>query len=86
MLTLCAGNFLSLPKNRVRQICALDDEFTLIEANAVTLLTKAAEMFVTDLASTCGYNARYQKRKTLVLNDIVNVAKHNDKFHFLKDS
>ena len=46
--------FIQLPLNRVRQVCTLDDEFRLISKDALLLITKAAELFVTDLAGTSG--------------------------------
>ena len=43
----------------------MDDEYRLIAPEALTLISKAAEMFVTDLAGTCGRLAQQEKRKTL---------------------
>ena len=42
-----------------------DDEFRFISKEALLLITKATELFVTDLAGTCGRVARNQKRKTM---------------------
>jgi histone H3/H4 len=54
--------------SRVRQVCALDDEFKLINKDALLLITKATELFVTDLAGTAGKVARQQSnRKTIQL-------------------
>ena len=39
-------------------MCALDDDFRLISKEALLLITKATEMFVTDLAGTAGRVAR----------------------------
>ncbi len=50
---------------RVRQVCALDDEFRLISKDALLIITKATEMFVTDLAGNCGEFARKYNRKTM---------------------
>ena len=74
------------PQSRVRQVCTLDDDFSLISKDAQVLIAKAAEMFVTDLAGTCGRVARQQKRKTILVQDILNAATYIDKFHFIKDS
>lgn len=52
------GKFISLPQSRVRQVCALDDEFRLVSKEALLLITKATEMFITDLAGTAGGVAR----------------------------
>lgn len=78
--------FIQLPLTRVRQVCALDDEFRLISKDALLLITKATELFVTDLAGTSGRVARQSNRKTIQVADIKNVAAYIDKFHFLKDS
>jgi len=43
----------------------MDDDFRLIQKDALLLITKAAELFVTDLAGTCGRVAKQQGRKTL---------------------
>jgi Histone-like transcription factor (CBF/NF-Y) and archaeal histone len=51
---------------------------------ALVLLTKATEMFVQDLAGVCGKIAKMQKRKTMQLTDLMNVASSIDKFHFIK--
>ena len=72
--------------SRVKQVCALDDDFRLIQKDAVVLLTKATEMFVQDLAATSNEYARKNSRKTMQVNDILSVAMHADKFHFLSDS
>ena len=67
-------------------MCALDDDFRLISKEALLLITKATEIFVTELAGTCGSLARQQKRKTMQVQDIISVASYTDKFHFIKDS
>jgi histone H3/H4 len=43
----------------------MDDDFRYISKEALLLITKATELFVTDLAGTCGRVARNQKRKTM---------------------
>jgi hypothetical protein len=40
------GNFIQLPLSRVRQVCQLDDDYRLIQKDALLMLTKAAELFV----------------------------------------
>ena len=64
----------------------MDDEFRYISKDALLLITKATEMFVTDLAGTCGRVAREQNRKTMQVQDILQVTSYIDKFHFIKDS
>ena len=61
-------NLIQLPTSRVRQVCALDDQFKLISKEALLLITKATELFVTDLAGTAGKVAKQQSnRKTIML-------------------
>ena len=64
----------------------MDDEYRLVNKDALLLITKATEMFVSDLAGTCARIAKQQKRKTLQLKDILEAAKYIDKFHFIHDS
>ena len=54
----CRRKFIQLPISRVRQVCAQDDEMRLISKEALLLITKATEIFVTDLAGTCGRIAK----------------------------
>ena len=58
VITYTIGKFIQLPQSRVRQVCAMDDDFRLIQKEALLLITKATEMFITDLAGTCGRVAR----------------------------
>ena len=43
-------------------------------------------MFVGEMAGTCARVAKSQNRKTLQVQDIMNVAGCVDKFHFIYDS
>lgn len=64
----------------------MDDDYRLINKDALLLITKATELFVTDLAGTCGKIAKQQGRKTMQLQDILNASKFIDKFHFIHSS
>ena len=70
--------------NRVRQLAQKDEEHKMLSKESLVLITKATEMFIKDLSAVCGNLAKMQKRKTLQLNDIINVASNIDKFHFIK--
>ena len=59
---------------RVRQVCALDDDFRLISKEALLLITKATEMFVTDLSEKSNLCARKNNRKVMYVQDIHEVA------------
>ena len=50
------------------------------------MLTRATELFISDLGGVCGHIAKVQKRRTLQLADVINAASNIDKFHFIKDS
>jgi len=43
----------------------MDDQYRLISKDALLLITKATELFVTDLASNCGDFCRKYNRKTM---------------------
>ena len=60
--------------NRVRQVCTLDDDFRLISKEALLLITKATEMFVTDLSEKSNQVARKNNRKVMHVQDIHEVA------------
>ena len=49
------------------------------------LISKATEFFVQDLAGVNAINAKFSKRKTLQVQDIITAANVNDRFHFIKD-
>ena len=78
--------FIQLPMSKVRKVCAMDDEFRLIQKDALLLLTKATEMFMTEFGGTCSRRAKAKNKKTLHLQDILEVVNNSDKFYFVKDS
>jgi len=71
--------------SRARQIINYDDESVMISKEALVLITKATEFFIQDLAGVNAINAKFSKRKTLQVSDIVTAANVNDRFHFIKD-
>ena len=60
-----SGKFMQLPLSRVRSIILKDEDYSLINKQALVVLTKATELFVQDLAGVCGQIAKVQKRKGL---------------------
>ena len=68
---ILTGKFLQLPQSKVRQICALDDDYRLISKDALLMLTKATELFVEDLAVNTKEFARKFGRKTMQSDDIL---------------
>ena len=45
---------MQLPLSRVRSIILKDEEYSLINKQALVVITKATELFVQDLAGVCG--------------------------------
>jgi histone H3/H4 len=57
-----------------------------VNKQALLILTRATELFISDLAGVCGQIAKMNKRKVLQVNDVISAASNIDKFHFIKDS
>lgn len=62
---------MQLPVNRIRQIINLDSASQMISKEALLVISKATEAFVQDLGGVCGQIAKTQKRKTLLLQDLL---------------
>ena len=75
---------MQLPINRVRQIINLDPESTMVNKEALLVISKATESFIQDLAGTVAQIAKTQKRKTLLLQDLVLAIDQIDRFNFIK--
>mmetsp|Transcript_54096 Transcript_54096/g.94321 ORF Transcript_54096/g.94321 Transcript_54096/m.94321 type:complete len:87 (-) Transcript_54096:1-261(-) len=54
-----------IPKASVRKIMKTNDEVSHISADAVSVTTKATEMFIADFAEVCMQIAVSNKRKTI---------------------
>lgn len=76
---------LILPVGRIKKLCRLDPEVKSMSKDAVTLVSKCAELFTEALAAEAEGVARVQKRKTLVSQDLVDVCSMKERFFFLKD-
>lgn len=83
--TAPAASELILPIGRIKKLCRLDPEVKSMSKDAVTLVTKCAELFTEALADEVEGIARVQKRKTLISQDLVDVCSLKEKFFFLKD-
>ena len=75
---------MQLPMNRVRQIINLDPESTMVNKEALLVISKATESFIQDLGGTIAQIAKTQKRKTLLLQDLVLAIDQIDRFNFIK--
>jgi histone H3/H4 len=76
---------LTFPLARIRKIARLDPEVNGISKEAATLLTYAAELFTEKMGQEAFSMAQIQKRRKLILQDVVDVTSMKDKFHFLKE-
>uniref|UniRef100_A0A7I4Y7M6 CBFD_NFYB_HMF domain-containing protein n=1 Tax=Haemonchus contortus TaxID=6289 RepID=A0A7I4Y7M6_HAECO len=60
----------TLPSSRVKKICRLDPDLSMIGSDAVLFITKATELFVAELAKASYTQAVLEKRKTIQTKDI----------------
>lgn len=49
---------MQLPLNRIRNLCQKDEDYNLVTKPALVILTKATELFLSDLAGVCGQIAK----------------------------
>ena len=70
--------------NRIRQIINLDPESTMVNKEALLVISKATESFIQDLGGVCAQIAKTQKRKTLLLQDLLLAVDQIDRFNFIK--
>ncbi|KAL6734185.1 hypothetical protein Aduo_004754 [Ancylostoma duodenale] len=76
----------SLPTSRVKKICRLDPDLTMIGSDAVLFVTKATELFLTELAKASYTQAVLEKRKTIQAKDIEKAIASKHMFEFLDDA
>lgn len=76
----------SLPTSRVKKICRLDPDLAMIGSDAILFLTKAAELFVGELAKASYTEAVLEKRKTIQTKDIDKAIASKAMFDFLEDT
>lgn len=53
-----SGKFMQLPLNRIRTLCQKDEDYNLVTKPALVILTRATELFLSDLAGVCGQIAK----------------------------
>mmetsp|Transcript_54097 Transcript_54097/g.94323 ORF Transcript_54097/g.94323 Transcript_54097/m.94323 type:complete len:87 (-) Transcript_54097:83-343(-) len=76
-----------IPKASVRKIMKTNDEVSHISADAVSVTTKATEMFIADFAEVCMQIAVSNKRKTIKVDDILLAIQENQhKYEFLNEA
>jgi histone H3/H4 len=64
------GSPMSLPKSVVKRIVMLDEDQTRIAGDSVVLLTKASEMFLSELATKSRDEAKGAARSTVNFRDV----------------
>merc|ERR1719259_432491 len=74
-----------LPLARIKRIMKLDEEVKMISSEAPALFSKAAEIFITELALRAWVHTEDNKRRTLQRNDIAMAITKYDQFDFLID-
>lgn len=74
-----------LPLARIKKIMKLDEEVTMISAEAPVLFAKAAEIFISELSLRAWIHTEENKRRTLQRNDIAMAITKYDQFDFLID-
>merc|ERR1711862_655936 len=77
---------LTIPNGRMKKIVKLDPELKSISKEAILLLTKSCELFTSKLGIDSYRVAQIQnKRKTLLLDDMLEICSSREQFLFLKD-
>ena len=76
---------LTLPIGRMRKICKLDPEVKGLTKEAVPLITKCAELFLSKLGQETVKVARLQNRRTLLPADVAQICTTREKFLFLRE-
>ncbi|ETN81106.1 hypothetical protein NECAME_08727 [Necator americanus] len=76
----------SLPTSRVKKICRLDPDLSMIGGDAILFLTKATELFLTELAKASYTQAVLEKRKTIQTKDLDKAIASKHMFEFLDDT
>jgi DNA-directed RNA polymerase I subunit RPA43 len=75
---------LVFPVARVRKICKLDTDVKGLSKEALLLVTKAAELFTSQLGTETTRVAQIQNRRTLLPDDVAQVCATRARFDFLQ--
>ena len=76
---------LTIPNGKIRKLVKLDPEVKSISKEAMFLLTKSCELFTSKLALESNNVARIQNRRTVLLDDTVEICSSREQFIFLKE-
>ncbi|CAP37832.1 Protein CBG20898 [Caenorhabditis briggsae] len=75
-----------LPLGRVKKIVRLNPDVEMLNAEALQMMTKSAELFIKELSNAANQNALTEKRKTIQPKDIDKAIKKMWEFAFLEDA
>lgn len=75
-----------LPLGRVKRICKMNPDVEMLNAEALQLMTKAAELFIKEFSNAANQNAAMEKRKTIQPKDLDKAIKKMWEFAFLEDA
>merc|ERR1711862_662885 len=76
---------LTIPNGRMKKIVKLDPELKSISKEAIVLLTKSCELFTSKLGTDSYRVAQIQNRRTVLLEDVLEICSSREQFLFLKD-
>jgi len=77
---------LFIPRASVRRIMKLNDEVTIIAADAVVATAKASELFIADILESARKEASSNGRKTIKVDDFIRCIENNQsKYEFLNE-
>lgn len=77
---------LAFPLSRVKKMITLDPSIKRISKDGASVIAKAAEFFVSELASRCFHTqTKMAKRKTVSLHDIAQTIHHHEVYDWLRD-
>ncbi|CAD6198406.1 unnamed protein product [Caenorhabditis auriculariae] len=75
-----------LPIGRIKKICRLDPDVSMMNNEALRLISKAAELFLIELGRAANTNAVMERRKTVQNKDINKCIVSRWTFAFLEDA
>jgi len=75
----------TLPLARIKKVMKMDPDVKMISSDAPLLLSKACEIFISEVTSRSWMLAEINKRRTLQRVDVAGAVGQSDQFDFLID-
>jgi len=75
----------TLPLARIKKVMKMDPDVKMISSDAPLLLSKACEIFISEVTSRAWMLAEVNKRRTLQRVDVAGAVGQSDQFDFLID-